>query len=235
MLRLGNCFLVLALGCAEVFALLGDLAPQLDGPQRIDLVQLRDHSLCLGRAAADDSRRLAIKLAQIRQRGSIAWIEPYGLLKLPADPLGQRKRAEKRGPAGLFAKGAAQPHVIVGVLPVEFDRLFAVVGRSIKLLQGELNAAFEVVGLGLASRPGQRIEQSQRLVCLASLQGCVGLGELRAVAALLRRDRSGQDRCKTQPRQAQPGQRASQRYPHRTTLMGIPSCKGCPLVEPVAT
>ncbi len=77
-----------------------------------------------------------IKLAQVGQRLGIARIQPDRLFKLRPHPLGQRIRAQERGPVCLLAQGAAQPQVIVGVLPVQLHRLLALACGGIPVLQG---------------------------------------------------------------------------------------------------
>lgn len=81
------------------------------------------------------------------------------------------------------------------------------------------------------------MEKRQRHVRLAGLQSLIGLGErLRHCCSP---GRSGKE-CKRhqQSRRAYAGHRTQPlcgTMPHRTTLMGTPSCKGIPLSVPVAT
>ena len=226
--------LQLLLGRCIILALFGDLGPQFVAADGVKPVQLRRHCRSLVHAAAHEARRGIVKLAQIRQRRSVAWIQPDGLLKLDAHALAQRIGAHKRSPAGLLAQSPAQPQMIVRIFPVQLDRLFAVPDGSIPIFQRQLHAALEVVSLRRTARLGQRAQQRQSLIRFAGLQVRVGLSKLPA-RAVLRKDRnrrrghSGQRR-QSQPRQNKPGYR-----PHCTTWIGMPSCKGFPLTVPVAT
>src|ERR1035437_2375636 len=113
---------------------------------------------------------------------------------------------------------------MVRILPIQVHCLFAFGACRVPLLQREEHAASQVVGfsrtrLCLWKRP----QNLQRLVCLAGLQSCVGVDQF-VLRGLCPREH-GHSRCQQDEREPS----------HRTTLMGICCCKGCPLVVPVAT
>ena len=148
------------------------------GARRIDFIQLRGDGQSLVNAAAQETRRLLVKLAQVGERFGIAGIQPDRLFKLFPHTLGKRIGGKKRGPAGLLSQGAAQPEAIVGVSAVEAHRLFALVDGGIPLLQGEADAALQVVALGLRGGGwGKRAEDCQCAVRLAGLESRIGLSQ----------------------------------------------------------
>ena len=78
----GNGLLELPLRSAVVLASFRNARAQLVGARRIDLVELRGDGLGLVHAAADDSGRFLVKVAQIRECLGIARIELDGGFKL---------------------------------------------------------------------------------------------------------------------------------------------------------
>ena len=107
----------------------------------------------------------------------------------------------------------------------------------IPLLQGIVHPAGQILRIshrGAALREGT--EQRQRFIRLAGLQGLIGLGK-RLGCRCLRGPRDG-SHGREQPHSESTGYRAQsdcRTTLHGTTLIGTPSCKGCPVVVPVAT
>ena len=196
---------------------------------------------------------MLVKLAQVGEGIGIAGIEPHRLFKLGPDTLGKRIRSQEGGPVSFLAQGAALPEVIGGVLPVELNRLLALAYGGVPLLKHKAHAALHVGGLGRAGvglRKGP--EQSERLVRLTGLQGRIGLGKRGRQFSMGRvglSGRRGHQRCRQQGRGQSPCRQPQQHDRvagvgvrrlavigiHFLTVMGMPSCKGSPLVVPVAT
>ena len=218
-----------------VLALFGNVSAEFMGARGVHLFQLGGGCLGFFNASAYYRRGLAIKITQIGQGFSISGIEADGLLELRADALGERKGAEEGGAGSLLAQGAPEPEMIIGVLAVKADRLLALGYGGIPLFECKAHAALQVVRLCLAGARGWKgVEQSKGLVRLTGLQCEVGLGQG------LGQWRFGglRGRCNAHDCRQQPCRQSTHRKgqpPHRTTLIGMPTCKGSPLVVPVAT
>ena len=126
--------------------------------------------------------------------------------------------------------------------------LLALVGGGVPLLESKVDAASEIVSQGLIDtgrRAGGRksAEERKGLIGLASLERMVGVNEGIVAASRCRgggesEKGNGRRNCReNSSRQNSEGQtpRCGWQQDHRTTLMGTPSCKGSPLVVPVAT
>ncbi len=199
------------------------------GARGVDFLQLRGHCLRLVDAAAHHSRRGIVILTQGGQRLGIAGIQPGGLFKLRPHPLGQRIRTQKRRPAGLLAQGASQPQMIVRILSVQLYRLFAIVRGSIPLLQRVFHAASEVIGFGPAAWLCQRV-QAALVPCPPRRPARPHWPGQAAPSLPAQAPEAVAAAAETSPAKYEPRQ-----HPHRTTLIGTPSCKGCPFSVPVAT
>src|SRR6266568_8448108 len=106
------------------------------------------------------------------------------------------------------------------VLAVEVNRLFTFAGRLIPPLKSEKDAALEVARFG---RWRQGTQQGESLVGFAILQSSLRRGE-RILWSLRHRCCQG---CQKQAH--------LESFSHRSLLIATPSCRGCPVVVPVAT
>ena len=138
-----------------------------------------------------------------------------------ARPLRQVVRRHKRGIVGLLSQRPAQPQMVPCTLAVEPHRLFAFVGGVIPALQREVDPAAQIVRLG---RGGQANSKAQ------------APGPPRPPAKPHRpvaRPSFGTSRPCARRKSAHQGD--LKYLLHRTLLIGTPSCRGCPVVVPVAT
>ena len=221
----------------EIPVLLGDSRSQLVRPGLVDPVKPHRHRLSLGRASAYNARSLVVELTQIRQRLGIARVQSNRPLELHPRPLGQPVSLPERRSIGLLAQRPAQPKAIHGDLRLQAGRLLALDGRVVPLFQREQHPAAQVVRQRrVCLRRRQPAQNRHRRVGSSRLQGRVSF---RQPGPLCNGGNPHGEQRKAHKRpQQRPQPRSSlDRHPplHRTSLMGTPSCSGCPLSVPVAT
>ena len=190
------------------------------GSRGINLLQWRDQRLSFIRASAYNSGRRTVKLSQVGQRFSIARIKADRPLEFSP---GSLCKIECRDPCrifGLLSQCPAQPEVIGSALVVEPHSLVAFIRRIVPAFKSEINPAPQIMRL---RRSRQRTQQRERSVCFARLQSSIGHGN--PVVLDLGQRKAGSQRQQSD----------CKHLPHGTLLIGTPSCRGNPVVVPVAT
>src|SRR5665213_1066524 len=99
---------------------------------------------------AHNRRSLYVKLAKVAHRLNILWIELYSSLERITHLAGKRKGGQRTGMRGFHAIGSAQPHLGIAIARVLRGCEFARLDRGICHLLGIVDAAEQLVGVGIA-------------------------------------------------------------------------------------
>ena len=129
-----------------IFLALGDGGAQVMSAGGINLVELVGDGLRLVDTAADYAGSLAIKLAEVGEGVGVAWIEADGFFELRTRTAGEAEGIHEAGVAGLLTDCAGEPEVEVGVFGGEVNGLVALGDGWVPLLEGDVDAAGEIVG-----------------------------------------------------------------------------------------
>ncbi len=160
-----------SLGGAEIPVLLRNGRPQLVGPRWIYVIQPGRNGGCFVRAAAHDSRRLTVKLTQVRQGFGVVGVQIDGPFELRTRPFSEPVRGHEGRLVRGLTESAPQPKMLHRVLIVQIDRLLAFMYSRFKLFEREKHAALDVVRLCRCRLTlGQGLKDGKRPVRLARLQ-----------------------------------------------------------------
>jgi hypothetical protein len=103
-------------------------------------------------------------------------IEFHGVLELMVDFDGQTERRERTGVGGFVSVGAGEPHVMVADVWRVGDREFALMDGGVGSLLRVVDAAEELMGLGVAGFvPEEILEHGCGLVDPSLLEQGIGL------------------------------------------------------------
>ena len=138
-------------------------------------------------AAADHTGSLNVELREIGAGLPALWVELHGALERHSNFLGQACRGEKSNTVRFFSVNAAEPKMIEAFLRIEISGAFTRCDAAVPLVDHEVGAAEQVLGLGVRGGAGDLLLKNlDRFIRAARSKQSPGGLQQGAVAGLQR-------------------------------------------------
>ena len=143
-----------------VFFRLGDAGLKGEGTGTVHGLKLGDDGFSVGDAATDDARGADVEFTEVGERVSVAGVELDSLLEFRVDLAGELIGGDEGDVFGFQTISAAEPEMEIAVIGGEMDRSLTVGDGGIPLLFLVVDAAAEIVRLGVIGVAGEGVAES---------------------------------------------------------------------------